>query len=295
MDRPRRLLFTPGDPAGIGPEVVLKAVTILANSASRSITLVGPEKLWETAADRLHLSPPSELNVEIVTPDTGGTGVLAPEVLFSGQSSPEGAELALSCLETAADILGSSPQSTAVVTGPVNKQGLHDAGFDVPGLTEWFARRFEVKTPVMLLVGGRLRVALLSTHLPLMQVTSALTPEGIVERLHILADGLSQRFGIDNPEIAMLADSGALLADAEGFVNLATAVEGVVYVALLKELEDGLWRISLRSRGDGDVQQLAVRYGGGGHRQAAGCTIAGDGGEVASELAVALTALLPAP
>ncbi len=205
MDQPRRLLFTPGDPAGIGPEVVLKAVTILANSAPRSITLVGPEILWETAADRLDLSPPSDLNVEIVPPDTGGTGVLAPEVLFSGQSSPEGAELALSCLETAADILGSSPQSTAVVTGPVNKQGLHDAGFDVPGLTEWFARRFEVKTPVMLLVGGRLRVALLSTHLPLMQVTSSLTPEGIVERLHILADGLSQRFGIDNPEIAMLA------------------------------------------------------------------------------------------
>ena len=161
MDRPRRLLFTPGDPAGIGPEVILKAVTILRKSGHRAITLVGPEILWNMAADRLDLSPPSDLNVEIVTPGTGGEGDLPAEILFSGRTSVEGAQLALSCLETAADILESAPRSTAVVTGPVNKQGLHDAGLDVPGHTEWFARRFVVKTPVMLLVGGRLRVALL--------------------------------------------------------------------------------------------------------------------------------------
>ncbi|MFC1628367.1 4-hydroxythreonine-4-phosphate dehydrogenase PdxA [Gemmatimonadota bacterium] len=205
MNQPRRLLFTPGDPAGIGPEVVLKAVKILNNSGPRSITLVGPEMLWNMAADRLDLSSPSELNVEMVTPDTGGAGDFPSEVLYSGRSSIEGTLLALSCLETAADILGSSPRSTAVVTGPVNKKGLHDAGFDVPGLTEWFARRFEVKIPVMLLVGGRLRVALLSTHIPLSQVASTLTREGIVERLLILSDGLTRRFGIDRPEIAMLA------------------------------------------------------------------------------------------
>ncbi|MFC1559036.1 4-hydroxythreonine-4-phosphate dehydrogenase PdxA [Gemmatimonadota bacterium] len=205
MDRSRRLLFTPGDPAGIGPEVILKAVSILRRSDPREITLVGPETLWNMAADRLDLVPPSDLNVEIVTPGPDGEGDLSAEILFSGRTSIEGAQLALSCLETAAGILESSPHSTAVVTGPVNKQGLHDAGFDMPGQTEWFARRFEVKSPVMLLVGGRLRVALLSTHMPLTEVASALTREGIVGCLRILVDGLSQRFGIDSPQIAMLA------------------------------------------------------------------------------------------
>ncbi len=208
MDQPPRLLFTPGDPAGIGPEVVLKAVTILRESGPRSITLIGSDALWEMAADQLDLSPPSSLNVEVIPPDPAVPEDLISDVLFSGRSSTGGAKLALSCLETAADILESSPRSTAVVTGPVNKQGLYDAGLDVPGLTEWFAERFQVEIPVMLLVGGRLRVALLSTHLPLSRVSSALNREGIegiTERLQILADGLSQRFGIDNPSIALLA------------------------------------------------------------------------------------------
>ena len=92
----------------------------------------------------------------------------------------------------------------------------------------------------------------------------------------------------------MLAETGAQLADSEGFVNLATAVDGVKYVAFLKELETDVWRVSLRVRGDGDVQSVAANYGGGGHRQAAGCTIEGSGEAVLQRLVVELTAALPA-
>ncbi len=90
----------------------------------------------------------------------------------------------------------------------------------------------------------------------------------------------------------MLAATGGTLADTEGFVNLATAVEGVRYVAFMKELSDELWRISLRVRGDGDVQSIAARYGGGGHRQAAGCTIEGARDEVSRQLVSDLLAIL---
>ncbi|MFC1545224.1 4-hydroxythreonine-4-phosphate dehydrogenase PdxA [Gemmatimonadota bacterium] len=231
MDQLQRLLFTPGDPAGIGPEVILKAVTILRKRGDRPITLVGPDALWNMAADRLDLSPPADLNVEIVTPDSGGVTDSLEEVLFAGRSSNRGADLALSCLEMAADILDTSPLSTAVVTGPVNKKGLYESGFDLPGHTEWFARRYSVKTPVMLLVGGRLRVALLSTHVPLRQVAPTLTREGIVERLQILADGLSQRFGISSPSIAMLALNPHGGIDGEQGTEERDTLEPAIHIA----------------------------------------------------------------
>jgi phosphoesterase RecJ-like protein len=92
----------------------------------------------------------------------------------------------------------------------------------------------------------------------------------------------------------MLAKTGGLLSDTEGFVNIATAVDGVRYVAFLKELEVGTWRVSLRARGQGDVQTIAARYGGGGHKQAAGCTIEGESAEVVDMLVADLTAALGA-
>ncbi len=85
-------------------------------------------------------------------------------------------------------------------------------------------------------------------------------------------------------EQAMLAETGGNLSDTEGFVNIATAVDGVERVAFIKELEPGVWRASLRVRGRGDVQQVAARYGGGGHKQAAGCTLTGERDEVLATL-----------
>jgi phosphoesterase RecJ-like protein len=90
----------------------------------------------------------------------------------------------------------------------------------------------------------------------------------------------------------MLGKTGGVMSDTEGFVNIATAVDGVKLVAFLKEIDDDTWRVSLRVRGEGDVQQVAARYGGGGHKQAAGCTIEGPLDEVSATLAVQLTAAL---
>jgi phosphoesterase RecJ-like protein len=90
---------------------------------------------------------------------------------------------------------------------------------------------------------------------------------------------------------AMLAETGGSMTDTEGFVNIATAVEGVRYVIFLKEIGDDTWRASLRVRGEGDVQQVAARYGGGGHRAAAGCTIEGELDQVLADLVAQLAAL----
>lgn len=92
----------------------------------------------------------------------------------------------------------------------------------------------------------------------------------------------------------MLRASGASLADTEGFVNLATAVDGVRFVVFLKERGDGSWRVSLRAKGDGDVQAVAAARGGGGHRLAAGCTLEGEADAVLDDLLHDLAAQLEA-
>jgi len=77
-----------------------------------------------------------------------------------------------------------------------------------------------------------------------------------------------------------LAASGATLPETEGLIGLASSLEGVAFVAFLKQIGDAQWRVSLRAPGGGDVQAIAARFGGGGHRPAAGCTIEGDAAEV---------------
>jgi phosphoesterase RecJ-like protein len=86
---------------------------------------------------------------------------------------------------------------------------------------------------------------------------------------------------------AMLAETGALMEETEGFVNILTAVAGVRYAALVKELAEGGWRVSLRTNG-GDVQAVAAAFGGGGHKVAAGCTLEGDAEEVMAAVTDAL-------
>jgi len=76
--------------------------------------------------------------------------------------------------------------------------------------------------------------------------------------------------------------------DADGFVNYPLTVEEVEAVAMLKECEPGIYRTSLRSKGDVNVAKVAERFGGGGHRNAAGCTLRGSWEEVESEIVVLL-------
>jgi bifunctional oligoribonuclease and PAP phosphatase NrnA len=83
---------------------------------------------------------------------------------------------------------------------------------------------------------------------------------------------------------AMIRETGSTLADTEGIISLAAGVTGLQFVVFIKELGEGQWRVSLRSLGDGDVQQLAGQYGGGGHRVAAGCTLQGDVEELIDDL-----------
>jgi phosphoesterase RecJ-like protein len=90
----------------------------------------------------------------------------------------------------------------------------------------------------------------------------------------------------------MFAQAGAAPGDSEGLIDYLRSIAGVDAVALIRELPDGGHKISLRSRGEVDVEKIARHHGGGGHRNAAGFTLTGDGEEVRREVASQLGAAL---
>ncbi len=95
-----------------------------------------------------------------------------------------------------------------------------------------------------------------------------------------------------NATAEMLAETGGSMSDTEGFVNIATAVDGVCLVSFLKENAPDTWRASLRVCRQGNVQVVASKYGGGGHQMAAGCTIEGKLEDVTAMLVDDLTEAL---
>jgi phosphoesterase RecJ-like protein len=109
----------------------------------------------------------------------------------------------------------------------------------------------------------------------------------VLSTLELIADG---RLALITCDRAMLQAAGAVPEDTENLINIPRAIEGVRVAAFLKAFRDGSVRTSLRSRGEVDVQLVARVFGGGGHRNAAGCTIQGSLPEARKAL---LEALLP--
>ena len=163
---PVRIGITPGDPAGVGPEVI---AAVLAD-----------------------LKIPAGCEIEVLD--------------FSKEHSPgsptrESANEAFVALETAAQKL-SADDWQAVVTGPICKRAMHEVGFDFPGQTEFFAHRAAVENFAMCLTGGSLTVALVTAHVPLASVPSLLTFHEIARVGKLLADFLRAR-GIAEPRVAV--------------------------------------------------------------------------------------------
>jgi 4-hydroxythreonine-4-phosphate dehydrogenase len=162
-----RLAVTLGDPRGIGPEVVGKA---LAQPLDAEIRIVGSRE--QGAGSRL---------------TEGEAGKMA------GQAIEEAVRLALT---GAVD---------AIVTGPVHKHALHVAGYRYPGVTELLAHLAGDVPVAMMLATGPLRVVLVTTHLPLRDVPAALSTDGIVAVGRITADALRRWWGIAAPRLAVCA------------------------------------------------------------------------------------------
>jgi 4-hydroxythreonine-4-phosphate dehydrogenase len=198
-----RLFLPPGEPAGIGPDLVLAAA--MRPHAAELVAVADPVLLEQRAR---------KLGLRVVLrgfdaaaparPHRRGSLAVAAVPLRApvspGRLDPAYAPYVLATLDRAMDLCGAQ-RHAALVTAPVHKGVINDAGIAFTGHTEYLAARYGVPTPVMLLVAGPLRVALATTHLPLRAVPDAITAERLRAVLTVLAEGLRSRLGIARPRI----------------------------------------------------------------------------------------------
>ncbi len=200
MTTSRRLAITPGEPAGIGPELLARLAGAERNSAWVAIA---DADLMLRAAARVGVTLRLDDHLDAPSTAAGRLTVLhtplgAEEV--PGRLAVDNAPYVIETLTRAAD--GCLDGTFAgVVTGPVQKSIISDSGTPFSGHTEFFCERAAAEDVVMLLVAGGLRVALATTHLPLKEVPSAITEPLLERRLAILLDGLKGQFGIPRPRI----------------------------------------------------------------------------------------------
>lgn len=188
------ILITPGDPAGIGPEVALKAAQIFGTYRVRC---VGPDWLWHDAARAFNItSVPEILPVQELSN-------LRPRRIVYGKLSPFWGHVAVQCVRAAAHacINGSA---AAMVTAPLTKAAIHAAGYRYQGHTDLLAEITGAQRHAMMLSTSRLRVILVTIHQPLRTVPDSLTVDRIKTTIE-LAHLACRQLGIPQPRIAVCA------------------------------------------------------------------------------------------
>ncbi|MCU0543291.1 MAG: 4-hydroxythreonine-4-phosphate dehydrogenase PdxA [Oscillatoriaceae cyanobacterium Prado104] len=206
-DRPLKLAVTLGDPAGIGPEVVLKALGSPVEAAS--VTIIGSRTILQQTYDTLRslhspsaLADPETLDIIDIAPDSKW-GEIVPG---TGNAASGAASFAYLESAIARTLAG---EFSAIVTGPISKTCWQAAGYNYPGQTELLAEKarshrfgmlFAAKSPHS---NTLLVVLLATTHLPLRQVPDALNPKLLSEKLELLVECLREDFGLEKPKIAV--------------------------------------------------------------------------------------------
>jgi 4-hydroxythreonine-4-phosphate dehydrogenase len=178
------IAVTTGEPAGIGPEL---AAALLGEPWPARIVLVGDRDLLAHRSGR-PVAEANLLHVPLAVPS------------MPGRLETANARYVLALLDAALEGCASG-RFDAIVTAPVHKGVINDAGVPFTGHTEYLAERTGAPLPVMMLTGGGLRVALATTHLPLSAVSAALTGERLATVLRILDADLRGKFGIAAPRI----------------------------------------------------------------------------------------------
>ena len=203
-----RIGITMGDPAGIGPEVVLKAVAEDEVRRACIPVIIGDAQLLAHTARTLDLQSgydivradePFPEHSEPVIYHLGNiTGLIEP-----GIESGAAGKAAGGYIEAAVELCAAG-NIDAVATAPINKRALFLGGYSFPGHTEFFAHLTGAEDYAMAFVAGNLRIVLLSTHVPLSEAIRLVERDRIVRRINLTNREL-QRWGIEKPRVAVAA------------------------------------------------------------------------------------------
>lgn len=218
--------ITMGDPAGIGPEVVAKALADPEIRRLGRFVIYGLNEPLEYAADlaeinsfwfRLPHEVVGRIESGVIVADFDEFSAISPLVRTA---TAEGGEASMKFLDTAI-AAAKNGFLEAIVTGPICKESWFMAGYRFPGHTEKLARAFNVPHVTMMFVGGPLRVALASIHQPLMDLRNSFTIGCVFRPIDLMAEALRNWFGIANPRIGVCglnphAGEKGLFGDEEG-------------------------------------------------------------------------------
>lgn len=204
------LALTIGDLNGIGPEVVLKSIDTFSLRPNLKILFVGPADAWHFWAEKLQIQTknfPIVSERDFFIPNSEKIVILEPAgaadcTVEIGKPSRNSGQIAAKSILLATK-LALQEKVDAIVTAPISKSALWQAGFMFPGHTEMLAHLAQVEKPVMLMLAGDFRVAVATTHIALKDVPNSLSTDSIVKTSEVLIKELRERFKISRPRIAV--------------------------------------------------------------------------------------------
>lgn len=231
------LALTQGDPAGIGPDIALAAWAKRAELDVPPFLFIGDPEVLTSRANILGM-PVSVVTCaaeEAFSAFSSALPVLAVPVGFdvqAGQPHVGAAHSTVKAIEIAVS-LTMEKKTAAVVTNPIAKSVLYEAGFGFPGHTEFLAdlalkHTGQAARPVMMIAGPKLRVVPVTIHIPLKDVASALTQDLIIDTCRIVANDLKSKFGMDTPRLAVAGlnphagEDGAIGLEDRDIIHPAT-------------------------------------------------------------------------
>lgn len=183
-----------GDPNGIGPEVILKFLATNRERTGGTYVLVGSANVVQHYADLLGLHGALD-NIEVMD-------LCGDVAVRHGVVSAEAGSASMVAVREAVDLCLAGSVD-AMVTAPISKEAIAEAGYSYPGHTEFIAERCESSYAMVMIAPG-LRVGLLTSHIPLNRVSSSITVDLIVDKVELLHQSLRFDFGIAAPSIALL-------------------------------------------------------------------------------------------
>src|SRR3989304_2841211 len=201
--------ITIGDPCGIGPEIILKALKSPAIRKLARYVIIRNKRQFDKTARALKMTVKYSTISHISDIDGLKTSVfLLPTGEFKlglmklKRATAEGGELSVQCVIKGIN-LAINKHIDALVTAPICKEAIHLGGYGYPGHTEMLHTFSGVERVVMLMAGGKLRVAFATKHIATKDVPQSITPEGILGTITICNEGLKKYFGLKKPRIAV--------------------------------------------------------------------------------------------
>lgn len=200
-----RIAISIGDFNGIGPEIILKSLSDLDLGTSTPV-IISPKEIITSVLSYLPYDLDVNYSDDVTGLQSGTINVLTFAVdnmkLTPGIQSAQSGKAAMQSIEQCIHLC-MNHEVDAMVTAPISKEAVNLAGYEIPGHTEFLATQTGTDSVLMMLVSGDLRVALATTHIPVKDVSEAITPDVLKEKVEILSSSLIDDFGITNPKIAV--------------------------------------------------------------------------------------------